>query len=271
MNIKEHENYIEIRDIERFAPKHTFECGQCFRWFEKDGKYEGVAMGKKLTVWADENALYMTSTKEDFENIWRKYFDLDRSYESIAKAFTGDEFFAQAVEYGLGLRLLKQDPWEALCSFIISQCNNISRIQKIVSTLCENFGEKIEGGYAFPTAEKIALLELSDLDILRSGYRAKYILNAAKAVAEGEISFEKLESMQTDEARKYIMSLNGVGRKVADCFLLFGMAKYDAFPVDTWMKKAKDHYDIKNYGAHFGEFAGIAQQYIFYYARSQKI
>ncbi|MBQ7086992.1 MAG: 8-oxoguanine DNA glycosylase, N-terminal domain-containing protein, partial [Clostridia bacterium] len=126
MNIIKHENYIEINNIERFAPKHTFECGQCFRWFEKDGKFEGVAMGRKLTVWADENAMYMTASKADFENIWRRYFDLDRSYESIAKAFTGDEFFAQAVEYGLGLRLLKQDPWEALCSFIISQCNNIS-------------------------------------------------------------------------------------------------------------------------------------------------
>ena len=129
----------------------------------------------------------------------------------------------------------------------------------------------MDGYFAFPTYEKIASLDVSDLDIIKSGYRAKYIHSAAKALAEGNFSFEKLEKMDTEEARKYTLQLNGVGRKVADCFLLFGMAKYDAFPIDTWMKKAENHYDKKTYGSNFGEFAGIAQQYIFYYARSKKI
>lgn len=271
MRVIEHNGFIEIEGGERFEPKHTFECGQCFRWREKDGRYEGVAFGKKLTVWTEKDSTFMTATADDFEKIWRRYFDFDRNYGDITAAFEGDEFFQKAVEYGMGLRLLRQEPWEALCSFIISQCNNISRIQKIIDTLCINFGQNMGDYYAFPTAERIAEAELSDLDVLRSGYRAKYILSAAKAVAEGSFDFDLIDKMTTDEARKYTMKLSGVGRKVADCFLLFGMGKYDAFPVDTWMKKAEDHYDKKTFGGNFGEYAGIAQQYIFYYARSSKI
>lgn len=268
MKIIEHENYIEITDIESFNPRHTFECGQCFRWFKEDRGYKGIAYGRELKVWADEKSIFMTSSKQDFETIWRGYFDLDRSYTDIAKAFEGDEFFLKAVDFGMGLRLLKQEPWEALCSFIISQCNNITRIQRIIDSFCRNFGEDMGGFYAFPTAEKIASLDICQLDIIKSGYRAKYIWDTAQKVARGEFSFKEIESMTTEEARKYALTLNGVGRKVADCFLLFGMAKYDAFPVDTWMKKAENHYDKKTYGGNFGAFAGIAQQYIFYYTRS---
>lgn len=268
MDIIQHQGYIEVCLHEAFAPHHTFACGQCFRWRpDGQGRYRGVAFGKELTVWGTDS-LCMTCTPAEFEAHWRGYFDLDRNYTAITQAFQGDAYFEDAVRFGMGLRLLVQEPWEALCSFILSQCNNIGRIQGIIDSFCAAFGQDMGGFYAFPTAEQVAAQTLDRLQVMRAGYRAKYVLHAAQAVASGRLDFEKLRAMPTEQARAAVMELNGVGRKVADCFLLFGLGKYDAFPVDTWMKKAESHYDKGRYGANFGPFAGIAQQYIFYYARS---
>ena len=268
MNYIEHKGYLEITEAEPFMARHTFECGQCFRWkADEQGHYTGVAFGKRLTIWG-EGSLCLACSPQEFETLWRPYLDLDRSYAKIAAAFEGDDYFQEAVRFGMGLRILAQEPWEALCSFILSQCNNISRIQAIVETLCREFGDNKGEYYTFPTAERIANLTLEELAVLKAGYRAKYVLSAARAVAGGTLNFDALRPMPTEAARKAVMALQGVGRKVADCFLLFGLQKFDAFPVDTWMKKAESHYDKKAYGANFGEYAGIAQQYLFYYARS---
>ncbi len=269
-------SYIEIRGGEYFSPRHTFECGQCFRWRPDDrGGYSGVAGGHKARIWETDGGFAIDCTAEEFAAFWRDYLDLGRSYTDIAAAFDTDDFTRQAMEFGHGLRVLRQEPWEALCSFIISQCNNIPRIMKIVDALCTGFGEKKgsgEGAYCtFPTPERLAALTAEDLSPLRAGYRAGYIIEAAGAVAGGGLDFEALRNMSTEEARKETMKIRGIGRKVADCFLLFGMGKMDAFPVDTWMKKAAGRYQGSKDGSGFGENAGIAQQYIFYFARSTKI
>ncbi len=274
--IQEEGAALRLKGDEPFSPRHTFECGQCFRW-RKDGKggYVGVAGGRAVRVWEDEGDVMLGCNADEYEAFWRDYFDLRRSYSEIADGLPRDDFTKSAVSFGMGLRILRQEPWEALCSFIISQCNNIPRIQKIVGALCETYGDDItldgERFKTFPSAERLADLPDGGLDMLRAGYRAPYILNAARRVASGEIDFNTVDALDTTEAEKYIMSLDGVGRKVADCFLLFGMGKLDAFPVDTWMKKAAPYYKDGFDSGAFGKYAGIAQQYIFYYAREKKI
>jgi len=171
-----------------------------------------------------------------------------------------------------GIRILRQDPWEALCSFIISQNNNIPRIKGIVERLCASFGEEIkEGFYSFPAAEKIATLTLEDLAPLRSGFRAKYILDGAKRVADGEIDLDALKELALDEARQELMKIYGVGEKVADCTLLFGLSHIDAFPKDVWIKKAMAKLFDGSLPECAAPYAGIAQQYIFHYARMTKL
>lgn len=273
MKIKRLLNGIEISGVS-FNVKNTVECGQCFRFLKEEDGYLGVAFGKALFLKNTENGVFMDCTEDDFKNVWRNYFDLDFDYKSIGDALPKDGFTRAAVKFGEGLTIMRQEPWEALCSFIISQCNNIPRIQGIISRLCEKYGKKVcwqgKALYSFPAASDVASLTLDDLSYLRCGYRAPYILNAAQLVSSGELSFENITAMDTSAARKELLKINGIGPKVADCFLLFGLHKMDAFPVDTWMKKAAVYYGGKFEPELFGEYAGIAQQYIFYYARSGK-
>jgi N-glycosylase/DNA lyase len=251
----------------------TFECGQCFRWTAgENGDYTGVAGGRVLYLWREDEEIYIDAPESDLP-FWRQYFDLDADYESASAAFDCGEYMRRCVEFGRGIRILRQDRWEALCSFIISQCNNIPRIKSIVETLCRSFGEPIEYGgkvwYSFPPPERIAVLTEDDLAVLRAGYRAPYILAAARAVASGEFSFEALDGLDCTEARAKVLSLRGVGVKVANCFMLFGLHRMEAFPIDVWMKRAlKEHFPKDFDPAVFGPWAGLAQQYIFYYARS---
>lgn len=265
---------IYLGTLREIDPVKTFECGQCFRWnADEKGDYWGVAFGKAAKVVTEEDKVYIICKGEDFENIWRGYFDLDRDYESIRLSFDGGEYLARCAEFGAGIRILQQERWEALCSFIISQCNNIPRIKGIVEKLCCAYGEKIEFEgrefYSFPSAEKLSLLTAEDLAHIRSGYRAAYIVDAAKAVAEGSIDLEYLACADCDTALKGLLSMNGVGKKVASCALLFGLGHMEAFPIDVWMKRAlKEHFAPDFDPAVLGEYAGLAQQYIFYYARS---
>ncbi len=251
----------------------TFECGQCFRWNSSaDDEYIGVAHGRAVKIIKSENNIYIDAPKEDLP-LWREYFDLEADYIRLSEGFGVSEYMKTCMDFGMGIRILRQDMWEALCSFIISQCNNIPRIKKIVNTLCENFGEEIlyqgEKFYSFPTAEKIATLEVSDLAPLRAGYRAEYIIEGAKAVSTGTVSYKMLSEQSHAEALKSIRAVKGVGEKVANCFILFGLHKMEAFPVDVWMKRAlKEHFPTNFDPKTFGEYAGLAQQYIFYYARS---
>ena len=249
----------------------TFECGQCFRWNEgADGIYRGVAEGYYAEVSVRDGEVYITSSAPD--ELWYCYFDLDTDYAAVSRAFHGD-YLEKCTKYGYGIRILRQDGWEALCSFIISQCNNISRIKGIVERLCEAFGDEIQTTagvrYAFPSASCLAELEPEDLSCIRAGYRAEYIIAAARAVASGEINLDELRRCDYKSAIKALRSIRGVGEKVANCVVLFGLWHMEAFPVDVWMKRAlKDNFPPDFKPESLGEYAGLAQQYIFYYARS---
>jgi len=267
-------DYVELLTDDDFDLERIFECGQCFRWnADEKGVYTGVAHGRAAKIYRDGDSIFISGSLEDFENIWRGYFDLGRSYAEIRAGLCTDDYMREASDFGAGIRILYQDKWEALCSFIISQNNNIPRIKKTVEKLCELFGEKTglfgEEFYTFPAAEKIAVLSEEDLAPLRSGYRAEYIIGAARGVASGEIDLEKISKMPPADACKALKTIKGVGDKVANCVVLFGLQMLDAFPVDVWMKKAlKAHYEGGFDPGIFAPYAGIAQQYMFYFARS---
>ncbi len=273
-NYKLKNNNIYISGIENFDLPHTLDCGQAFRWEEKEnGIWCGVALGKYLEIerLSDGTIILYNTTEEDFKNLWCEYFDLNRDYDAIITAISGNEILKKASEFGSGIRVLNQEPWETLCSFIISQNNNIKRIKGIISRLCENFGEEKQGYYTFPTPEKIATLTLEDLAILRSGFRAKYILDAAIKVANGEIDLYNLKNFSTEEARNELMKIKGVGPKVADCALLFSHKHIDAFPKDVWIKRAMEVLFGGELPEEAAQYAGIVQQYIFFYARETKL
>lgn len=262
-----------VEGITCFALADTLDCGQAFRWSElEDGRWSAIAHGRLLTVGISDGCfiLYDTDTDE-FEKIWRRYFDLDRDYSEIIKAIEGNEILKAAGDYGKGIRLLRQDPWETLCSFIISQNNNIPRIKGIIDRLCEGFGDKIEGGYTFPSADRLAGLTVEDLAPLRSGFRAKYIIDAAEKIASGEISLESLDEKDCETAAAELMKIKGVGPKVADCALLFGLGKIDCFPKDVWIKRAMSQLFDGQLPECAVPYAGIVQQYIFHYSRTSDI
>lgn len=267
---------VEITGVSDFDLVKTFECGQCFRW-EADGSgaYTGVARGCAARLRCDGGSVFISGAAGDFEAVWRHYFDLDRDYGEIRRQLNTDDFMREATEFGAGIRILRQDGWEALCSFIISQCNNIPRIRKIIDALCRGFGEKLdfdgESLYAFPSAERLAAFSEADLAPLRCGYRAQYIIGAARAVAEGALDLDALSRGEPSQARIELKKLNGVGDKVADCALLFGLNMLDAFPLDVWMKRAvAEHFGPGFDPGIFSPYAGIAQQYIYYYMRNMR-
>ncbi len=278
LHVTEKNGYVEITGLTAFDLARTLECGQCFRW-ERDPTdetgvtYTGVAQGLAATVRQADDAITITGSLEDFERIWRGYFDLDRDYGAIERALCVDEYMTCAVAHGAGIRILRQDPWEALVSFILSQCSNIPRIKQNIDALCRSFGAAIPSGgqalYAFPSAEALARLTIEDLAPIRAGYRTPYILSAARAVADGTIDLNALTHAPPDTAIETLKRLDGVGDKVAGCVMLFGLHQLAAFPVDTWIKKAlRDNYGKQFDHRVFGEHAGVAQQYIFHYARN---
>jgi len=263
---------LSIAKAAEFDIKKTFECGQCFRWnADEDGIYTGIVGNKVLKI-RELGGSVVCDCEEDELPFWRDYFDLDVDYAEAASRFTQPEYLRLCADYGAGIRILRQESWEALCSFIISQCNNIPRIKKIIEALCVSFGEELSvDTYSFPSAERLASLSESDLAPLRSGYRASYILDAARAVSEGRLSFDELRDMPAEEALAKVKEINGVGDKVANCFMLYGLHRMDRFPIDVWMKRAlKSHFPDDFDPEVLGEFSGLAQQYIFYYARTEE-
>lgn len=260
-----------------FDASHTFLCGQCFRWDEaEDGAFVGIAGGYAARVLGQDGKILIDASGGG-ENFWRRYFGADCDYAKI-KAEIGSEILNPCIDFGSGIRILRQDIWETLVSYIISANNNIPRIKKIIASLCENFGEKIDFGgktyYAFPTPEAIAGLSLSDLAPLRAGFRDKYILDAAQKVAGGEISLSELEEMPSDLAAQELMRIKGIGKKVADCILLFGLGRYEIFPKDVWIYRILNEvYSVDKSDADdfvrdtFGQYGGMAQQYLYYYYR----
>lgn len=270
MKCFEIENGLKVDGVYDLDLAQTLDCGQSFRWIEQgDGSFSGIAYGKYVNVKLNGNTLYIeNATAEDFEKIWYDYFDLSLDYGKIREEISKiHPVLCEAAKYAPGIRILRQEPFEALYTFIISQNNNIKRIKGIVHRLCENFGEKIDGGFAFPTAEKLAKLSPDDLAPLRAGFRNRYLIDAAQKVALGEVQLEKCRNCNYDEARAELMKITGVGIKVADCTLLFGLHRIEAFPVDVWMKRAMEKLFPTMSTEDFGEYAGIAQQYIFHYSR----
>ena len=269
MNCTKTETGVKIEGVSDLDLAQTLDCGQSFRWAECDSGFRGIAFGREVTMRLDSDVLSIDNCdEEEFEKIWRPYLDLDLDYGAVRKSISAlHPVLDEAARYAPGIRILRQEPWEALCTFIISQNNNIKRIKGIVSRLCEGFGEPVDSGYGFPTAERLAALEPDDLAEIRAGFRNKYIIDGARKVASGEVDLEKCRTLPYDEARAELMKIKGVGVKVADCALLFGLHRVEAFPVDVWMKRAMERLFPDMTPDDFGEYAGIAQQYIFHYSR----
>lgn len=273
-------------NVKDFNTDHIFDCGQCFRWQrQEDGSYIGPAMGKVVKVAYEDGQLIIDNcSEEDFQNIWKDYLDLGRDYSILKERLSErDPIMKAASDYGYGIRILRQDFWETVVSFIISQNNNIPRIKGCIEAVCERFGEPIgvyEGKeyYAVPGVEKLASLTGDDLAPCRLGYRAPYLVKMAQQFIEkGGPDEVRKEIISSEDPIQQLQQFCGIGPKVAACISLFGLARMDAFPIDVWMRRVMnrlygiDEKDVKAMKAyakeHFGENGGIAQQYLFYYIR----
>ena len=258
-----------------FNIEQIAESGECFRWNKiGDMKYRGIVNGKVCDVIQNGDEVEFTGfSKEEFY----EYFDLGRDYSKIKELYKDDEILRKAISFGEGIRILNQDKFETLISFIISANNNIPRIKKSIDKISKKFGKNIyDDYYAFPTIDELSVATEDELKECGVGFRAKYIVNTVKNIKEG-FDLEEISKLPTDKCKKELTKLMGVGPKVADCVMLFSMKKTDAFPVDVWIKKIMEELYIKEevplkyiekYAKDkFGEFAGIAQQYLFFYAR----
>ncbi len=244
----------------------TLDCGQCFRWFQlTDGSWEGVVRGRFLRLTAEN---FPEALSELF---WADYFDLGTDYEAMRISFSRlSPALAEAVRYAPGIRILRQEPWEAFCTFILSQCNNIKRIRGMAERLCTAYGAPVRGTErrAFPEPETLARAEEKELRALGLGFRAPYVLDAARRVASGKLDLAEVSRLPLPEARGKLTAVSGVGPKVADCALLYGMHRLDAFPEDVWIRRAMDVLFPGESPACFGSCAGVAQQYLFHYCRN---
>jgi N-glycosylase/DNA lyase len=288
---------VLIEGIDYLDIGKTFDCGQCFRFDEVKNslhqkEFSGVAFGRFVSFAQDGERLYIYgSTLEEYENIWRDFLDIERDYSEvesdILQNYSNDSLI-RAMEYGRGIRILKQDKFECIISFIISQNNNIPRIKKIIESLSCECGEPITIGeemqkhlsgtltpHAFPTAEAIYALGERGLCELKVGFRAKYIFDAVSRILDGSLSINEIELCEgTERAIEMLCTVKGIGVKVASCALLFGFARLDAFPIDVWIKRVgeKRFPEVEDFsGKLFGQYAGIAQQYLFYYERYMSI
>lgn len=255
------ENNNIILNQKDFNLDQTLDCGQAFRWKKiSNNVYEGYFFDKYLKIEQNgSNFTFFNTTENDFLNVWYDYFDFDTDYSELKKEFSEDETLSKACNFAGGIRLLKQNAWECLISFIISQNNNIPRIKGIINRLCEHYGK-------FPVSKNLINETPTSLEYLRSGFRAKYICDAVQKVHSGTTDLEKIKSMPIDEARKALCQIKGVGAKVSECVLLYGMYRTEAFPIDVWIKRVLETY----YPNGFPEFKhkGIAQQYLFHYIRN---
>ena len=272
-------NKYILENVKDFNLRNIFDCGQCFRWKEEeDGSFTGIAFGKPVNMsFADGTLSIDNCTEDEFNNIWYDYLDLGRDYGAIKEKLSCcDCKMPDAIAAGPGIRILNQDLWEIIISFIISQNNNIPRIKGCIEKLSELFGEKAgeyrgKEWFNLPEPEVLAGLSVDDLAPVRLGYRAKYLIGTAKAVAENGLP----------ENEEELLALPGVGPKVANCIELFGMGRMDSFPIDVWVMRVmnevygideSDKKSMTNYAKeHFGELGGIAQQYLFYYIREKHL
>lgn len=256
---------------EQFDIEQTLFCGQCFRYKKTDDGYIQGVIGDRVIkiVQYDDRIIFKECSEEYFKEVLVDYFDLDTDYEKIKSMLCSDETLKKAIDYAGGIRILKQPKFEILCSFIVSQNNNIKRIERTIEMMCERFGEHISDGfYTFPTPEKLSQVTIEQLQGLSLGYRDRYIVDCASKVASGEIDLSILDSCEIKQARETLLSICGVGKKVAECVLLFGFYRVECFPVDTWIKKVMDKYYPKGLPTSTKGIEGIAQQYLFHYMRT---
>ncbi|MDS0526100.1 8-oxoguanine DNA glycosylase [Clostridium sp. SHJSY1] len=290
-NVVFKEDKIILEGVKNFNIKQIVECGQCFRWEKvEELNYIGVAYGRVIEVIQKKDIVtILNSNEEDFKNIWLSYFDLERDYSDVKKSLANDEILSKSVEYGYGIRLLNQEHFEILISFIISARNSIPSISKTIKKISEKWGNPIEYKgkkyYTFPTPAEFKDATLEEIQETGASFRSKYILdtisNVNNAKKLGEYDLDYIASLSADECHEELQKFKGVGAKVADCIMLFSMKKYSAFPVDVWVKRAMMHFYNAEEGSlnkirifarnKFGESAGFAQQYLFYYARENKI
>jgi len=281
--VSETEKGIEIKGVKNFHPKHIFECGQCFRWIkEEEGKYTGVAGGRVARIWLKNPGTLVieNASLQDFYDFWYHYLDLGSNYDEIKKLVSKDDIMKKAVEFGWGIRILRQEFTETLFSFIISANNMIPRIMKTVETLARCYSQPLEFEgrifFSFPDLEVLAKLSEEEISVCRAGFRCRYIYETARTLYE-------LLKQNKDHvfSREELLKFKGVGPKVADCILLFSGIRFDVFPVDVWVKRVMEELyfgreasfrEIEDFSRnYFGPLAGYAQQYLFYYARENKI
>ncbi len=275
-----------VLETDHLSLKQIHESGQAFRWIAlSEDEYIAIHEDKWVRVKQEKDHLnFKHASKRELSKVWTAYFDLDRDYSSIRKSYRGlDGYLDEAMDYGEGIRILKQDLLEIIITFIISANNHISRIKMSIEKISRFAGRRlgeVEGKeiLAFPTLEALTRIGDEQWAQVKLGYREAYIRKSLQAIKNKEVDLKKLEKMNTLDAKKELMKLSGVGDKVADCILLYGMGRMDTFPVDVWMKRVMNrHYNvpedesirtIRQKGMEvFGETAGIAQQYLFYYER----
>ena len=283
-------NYV-IENQESFELEDIFECGQCFRWNKlEDGSYLGVVNKAVINVKKTGNEIIFSgfSKDEDFEKLIRNYFDLDRNYNELKEKLSNiDDNLKSATKFGNGIRILNQDLWECIISFIISANNNIPRIKKIIEKLSQNYGEEVEWNgkkyYSFPTPEELSKASVEDLRNVGLGFRDVRVYNTTKKVLTKEFDIEDFKKINdTEVLREKLLELDGVGPKVADCILLFSMKRFDVFPIDVWVRRVMNELYIHNENEEkvnkkeiekiakdkFQGLQGLAQQYLFYQRRS---
>lgn len=277
-----------LKNIKSFEPKHIFECGQCFRWNkEKDESYTGIFKNSVVNVKKEGNDIILTGiSEENLKEVCEEYFDFNTNYERLKKQLSSlDNYLANSIEYGSGIRILKQDFWETLISFIISANNNIPRIKIIIERISKKYGKKIvflrKDYYTFPTPEELAGATVQDLRDLGLGFRDVRVYETVQRTLRGEINLEKIKQ-ENDVIllREELLKIPGVGPKVADCIMLFSLKRFEVFPVDVWVKRVIAELYFRNEEQqpkviqkfakeHFGNLAGLAQQYLFYWRREK--
>ena len=283
------EQIFILENYEAFEPRHIFECGQCFRWnIQEDGSYTGVFKGNVLNVKKENNKIIFKGIcKDNIISVVNDYFDFDTNYKQIKEKLSKiDNYLKQSIEFGSGIRILNQDLWETIISFIISANNNIPRIKGIIERISKKYGNEIiwnnEKYYTFPTPAQLSKASVEDLRGLGLGFRDKRVYDTTKIILNGEISLEELENEKdTNKLREKLLTLPGVGPKVADCIMLFGLKRFEVFPIDVWVRRVMNELYIKNEDEtkvnkrdieklakeKYGNLEGLAQQYLFYWKR----
>lgn len=288
MRINQIEDNIEIEEVKDFNLEQTLECGQCFH-FDKIGnnEYIVVAKGKMLHVLQNDEKLTLFNTNiQEYYDVWENYFDLKRDYGKIKKLLlSSNKEISEAIEVKWGVRILNQDFFETLMSFIISQNKQIPHIKQIVAEISRRYGEKAgEWGekeyYNFPTLKKLAEVTEEEFRECKTGFRAAYLFDACQKLNSNQAVMDKIYQMSSEEAREELLKIKGVGEKITNCVLLFGLSKREAFPVDVWIKRIMEqiyfHKEtkievIQEFAEKkFGEYGGYAQQYLFYYSRDKR-